>query len=141
MGMNITLYTDGGSLNNPGPAASAFLILDDSNQLIFKQGVSIGVASNNVAEYTGLIHGLTKIKQLIQEKKLPQPAKILCIADSQLMVQQLNGIYKVKHAEMQTLYMQVKMLESELNVPIQYTHVLREKNAQADALVKQALGR
>jgi ribonuclease HI len=136
--MKLTIYTDGGSLNNPGRAASAFLIYGDNN-LIHKEGTYIGIASNNVAEYTGLVNALQKTVELVKDGTIKNLESISCIADSQLMVNQMNGIYKIKHADMRDLYMKVKMLEAELNVPIKYTHVLREMNADADALVKKAL--
>ena len=63
------------------------------------------------------------------------------ISDSQLMVRQVNGLYKVKHADIKPLHSRVKMLEMEIGLPISYTHVLREKNQEADKLVKSALKR
>lgn len=135
--MEIIIYTDGGSLNNPGRAASAFLI-NSEGKLIYKEGKYIGIASNNVAEYTALVNALTKLNEL--KKTGLHFTKVTIFADSQLMINQVNGLYKIKHPDMKYLYMKVKMIESELNVPMVYTHVLREKNAEADALVKQALG-
>ena len=85
------------------------------------------------------MNALQKTAQLVKDGTIKNLESISCIADSQLMVNQMNGIYKIKHADMRDLYMKVKMLEAELNVPFKYTHVLREKNADADALVKQAL--
>jgi ribonuclease HI len=136
--MQLTIYTDGGSLNNPGQAAIGYLIYHGSS-LITKHGEAIGIASNNVAEYTGLVHALTKVRDLLQHGQVRDLEKISCVADSELMVKQLNGIYKVKNPDMRDLLMKVRVLESELNVPISYTHVLRNKNKEADALVKQAL--
>ena len=136
--MKITIYSDGGSLNNPGRAASAFLIYADG-KLLHKEGKYIGIASNNVAEYTGLINALTKVVELCKDGSITNLESVSCIADSELMVKQLNGLYKVKNADMRDLYMKVKMLEAEINVSISYTHVLRDKNAEADALVKKAL--
>lgn len=138
--MKLTIYTDGGSLNNPGRAASAFLIFSGT-ECLYKEGVYIGIASNNVAEYTGLINALTKTKEMMVTNEVSGVDSITCVADSELMVKQLNGLYKVKNADMRDLYMKVKMLEAELSVPVSFTHVLRDKNAQADALVKEALGK
>lgn len=142
--MEIAIYTDGGSLNNPGPAASAFLIYkgkDKTGELVYKEGKAIGVATNNVAEYTALVNALTKLHELIKSGDLEKPAKVTVISDSELMVKQINGLYKVKHADMRDLLFQVRICEGDLNLPIVYTNVLRDKNADADALVKQALGR
>ena len=135
--MNCTIYTDGGSLNNPGQAAYAFVIYFD-DKLEYKFSEAIGVATNNIAEYTGLIKAFEKIKEY---KKTHAIEKIFVFADSELMVKQLNGLYKVKNADLLDCVMKVRYLESEINLPIRYTHVLREKNALADSLVKKALGR
>jgi ribonuclease HI len=135
--MNATIYTDGGSLNNPGQAAYAYVIYFD-NTLQEKKGEAIGIATNNIAEYTGLIKALEKVKEL---KKNHQIDKIFVYADSELMVKQLNGLYKVKNGELQSKVFTVRGLEQEIGTPITYTHVLREKNTVADSLVKKALGR
>lgn len=137
--MQIKIYTDGGSLRNPGKAAIGYLIYDDTDTLIARKGEAIGDASNNVAEYTALIKALNHLRHLIQKGELQNVEKISCFADSELMVKQLNGVYKIKHADMRKLAVQVKEQESFLNIPIQYRHVLREKNKEADALVKAAL--
>jgi ribonuclease HI len=138
--MQLTIFTDGGSLNNPGQAATGYLIYEGKT-LITKKGQAIGIATNNVAEYTGLISALSKVKRMIDEGTITHLDCISCFADSELMVKQLNGLYKVKNPDMRDLLMKVRMLENEINVPIFYTHVLRDKNKQADALVKEALGR
>ena len=142
--MELTIYTDGGALNNPGPAASAFLIyegLGKTGKLIYKEGRAIGNTTNNVAEYTALVNGLTKLHELIKEGIVKKPTKVTVISDSELMVKQLNGLYKVKHADMRDLLFRVRVCEGDLNLLVIYTNVLRDKNAEADALVKQALGR
>lgn len=136
--MIIKIHTDGGSLNNPGQAASAYVIYFDGVVEV-EHGEAIGIASNNVAEYTALCMGLEKIKSLIAERNL-NVERVAVFADSELMIKQVTGLYKIKHPDMRDLYMKVKMLENELNIPISYTHVLRERNAMADALVKKALG-
>lgn len=133
--MNLSIYTDGGSLNNPGQAASAFLVSGDG-KLLYKEGRAIGIATNNIAEYTALIRALEWVKQ-----NRGMFHSIHVISDSQLMIRQVNGEYKVKDTGIKKLHSQVKLLEMELGLPISYTHVLREKNKEADALVKQALGR
>lgn len=140
--MKLVVHTDGGSLSNPGQAAIGYLIYnEDKSKLLFSEGLPIGVASNNVAEYTALVTALTKIRELLDDKTLADVDSIQVYADSELMVKQLNGLYKVKHADMRDLLMKVRMCEGDLGLPIIYTHVLRDKNAAADALVKKALGR
>ncbi|MDO8497161.1 MAG: ribonuclease HI family protein [bacterium] len=134
--MNITIYTDGGSLNNPGQAAIAYLIYQNK-KLVFSHGERIGVASNNVAEYTALISAFKKARDQIKNKSV---TSISVFADSQLMIRQLQGLYKVKHVDIKPLFHQVKELETNLPVIPIYTHVMRDKNTDADLLVKKALG-
>lgn len=140
--MKLKIHSDGGSLSNPGQAASAYLIYNaETGALLASHGFAIGIASNNVAEYKGLIAGLTAVRDGIQQGTYKDIESVAVFADSELMIKQINGLYKVKHADMRDLYMEIKMLENEINLPISYTHVLRDKNAEADALVKKALGR
>lgn len=135
--MDLTIYTDGGSINNPGPAACSYLIYS-RNKLLSKDAIKLGIQSNNVAEYSGLIHALLAVKEM--NKKLPIRS-IVCISDSLLMVKQLTGEYKIKHPAMKKLAAQVHLLELELGIVPAYKHVLREENAEADALVGDVLGR
>lgn len=131
--MNLIIHTDGGSLKNPGQAAYAFTVYS-GGKLIHKQNERIGIASNNVAEYTALIRALEYVKNQLNEIE-----SITVISDSELMVRQVTGIYKVKHPDIRPLHSQVKVLEMEIGHAISYTHVLRGKNEEADALVKDAL--
>ncbi|MBP9691514.1 ribonuclease HI family protein [Candidatus Woesebacteria bacterium] len=133
--MKLTVHTDGGSLNNPGQAAIGFLIHDGEN-LMYSHSEAIGIATNNVAEYTALIRALNHIKN-----STLKPTQIDVIADSELMIKQVTGLYKVKNPDIRMLHSQVKILEMELGIPVTYRHVLRHLNADADALVKKALGR
>ena len=137
--MNLTIFTDGGSLNNPGQAAYGFLIYDGKKQ-VYTQNERIGIASNNVAEYTALIRALEFVRDTIQKSKVSAKG-LLIISDSLLMVNQVNGLYKVKNVDIKPLHSKIKMLEMELGLPISYKHVLRDKNTEADALVKEALGK
>jgi len=137
--MKLTVHTDGGSLNNPGQAGIGFLI-HEGTTLFHTHSEAIGIASNNVAEYTALIRALTYIKEQISSGKWTVES-ILVKADSELMIKQVTGLYKVKNADLRALHSQVKILEMELGIPITYQHVLRHLNAEADALVKKAVGR
>jgi len=132
--MNLTIFTDGGSLNNPGQAAYGFLIYD-GKKLLYKQNERIGIASNNVAEYTALIQALMYVRDNLKS----EIENIQVYADSLLMVNQVKGLYKVKNADIRPLHSHVKMLEMEIGMVIRYTHVLRDKNAEADTLVKGVL--
>lgn len=135
--MQLIIHTDGGSLKNPGQAAYAFTV-HSGGKLIHKQNERIGIASNNVAEYTALIRALEYVKNHFLSKGLQS---IAVIADSELMIRQVTGIYKVKHPDIRPLHSQVKLLEMEIGHAVSYKHVLRDKNAEADALVKEALAK
>lgn len=135
--MDIKIYTDGGSRNNPGEAACAFVVYKQ-NKIIHKESKRLGIASNNNAEYQGVVCALEYLKSLagIMGKSI---TRVVFVSDSLLMVNQLNGVYKVKNAAIRDFIMKIRILESEIKLPTLYTHVLREKNTEADALVKEAL--
>lgn len=122
---------DGGSRGNPGHAAYGYVIKKDDK--IVKEGNGyIGIATNNYAEYTALIEAL---KWLVSNA----PSEDLEFnLDSQLVVSQLTGLYKVKNATIKELVSKVKELEGKFN-KISYKHIPREQNWQADALVNKAL--
>ncbi len=128
--MQAKLFTDGGSRGNPGPAAAG-VVLTFSDTTTKELGVYLGKCTNNEAEYQALLAGLT----LALEHNV---TALACFLDSELVVKQLNGVYKVKNVRMQELYMQVKKLEKQFE-KITYTSVPREQNSQADGLVNQVL--
>ncbi len=130
--MNLTIYTDGGSSGNPGPAALAFVFcLGD--KIILKHSENIGIATNNFAEYSAVLKALKKAKEL---KSI---ARISFFSDSSLLVNQLNGLFKVKDAKIRSFVFEIRIAEQELGVPVSYTHIPREKNKVADFLVKKTL--
>ncbi len=135
--MTLTIYTDGGSLNNPGEAASAYAFYLN-NKLLTSCAKRIGIASNNVAEYTALIEAFTKSREYLKTHTLDA---IEVFSDSLLMISQVKGLWKVKNATIGELLVQVRERERELTIPITYHHVLRGKNEYTDSLVKKALGR
>ncbi|OGK24059.1 hypothetical protein A3F58_01375 [Candidatus Roizmanbacteria bacterium RIFCSPHIGHO2_12_FULL_37_9b] len=132
--MELKIYTDGGSINNPGPAAIAFVIYQDSH--IFHQHSSrIGVNTNNFAEYSALVRALEWVKK----NSLANILNITIFSDSNLMINQLNGLYKVKNAVIREFILKIIILEQEIKTPIFYRYVPREKNRLADSLVKKEL--
>ncbi len=135
--MSFTIYTDGGSSNNPGKAASSFVIYK-KEKILIQRVVLIGTASNNVAEYSALVFALEEMKK-IKNNLGEEIDKIFCYADSSLMVNQLNGLFKVKDGKLREFVFKIKVLEQEMGVPISYTYIPREKNVLADSLVKQVL--
>ncbi len=128
---DVELYVDGGARGNPGPAACAFVIKGSERGVIQAQGFYLGRTTNNVAEYTGLIRGL----QAVQALGLKE---IQIYSDSELMVKQLIGEYRVRNSDLQGLYEQVQRLLLAFD-RWQIKHVRREFNSEADRLVNETL--
>lgn len=129
--MEATLFADGGSRGNPGPAASAAVLLDPHGELIEEIGAYLGVATNNVAEWTALLLGL--------EASLRRGIKRLHVRlDSELVVKQLRGEYRVKHAALAPLHRRALTLVRSFD-EIEVMHVPRKENALADRLVNRVL--
>lgn len=127
----MTLNTDGGARGNPGPSGIGIVLRNDSKEIIFELGKCIGIGTNNVAEYTALVTGI--------EKALEKGATSLsCFLDSELIVKQLNGLYKVKNKDLKVYWDKIKNLEKKFK-EISYKHVYREDNKEADLLVNKAL--
>lgn len=141
--MKLIIHTDGGARGNPGPAAVGVVIekqqetRDNKQEAITlcKFGKRIGETTNNVAEYTAVIEALKKVKSL----NLIVKSEIHFFLDSTLVVQQLNGVFKVKDSNLRRLFFNVRMLEHEVGGAVTYTYVPREQNRRADLLVNQAM--
>jgi ribonuclease HI len=134
--MHLTIHTDGGSLNNPGHSACAYVISKDDHSLVEKKFFYLGKQTNNFAEYMGVKNALLAVKALRGKLK---PSSLSFISDSLLLVNQLNGLYKVKNETIRSFVFEIRSLEQDLNIPISYKHVLREYNQEADSLVKECL--
>lgn len=132
----INVFCDGGARGNPGPAAIGVVIKHENGKVLHQFGKKIGETTNNVAEYTAVIEGLSLVQQKFNQTK---PLTLNFYLDSELIVKQLNGVYKIKHPKLRELLMRVRELEGDLDGEISYRHVLREKNKQADKLVNGAL--
>ena len=129
--MKARLSTDGGARGNPGPAAYGFVLEAEDGTVLDARGAKIGVATNNVAEYRALIAGL--------EAALAHGVKELeVVSDSELLVKQMRGEYKVKNAALKTLSTQAAALGRGLD-SVSYIAVRREHNELADRLVNEAL--
>jgi ribonuclease HI len=130
----LVIYCDGGARGNPGPAAIGAVVLDPSTDpptRLATVSERIGVATNNVAEYRALVAALEAAREF--------PARRVRIrADSQLIVRQLEGRYRVKQAHLRPYYERARELLSEYE-DVELTHVPREQNTEADALVNAAL--
>jgi ribonuclease HI len=125
------LYTDGGSRGNPGPAAYGYVLESEDGTVLAAEGEAIGVATNNVAEYRGLVAGLAKALELA----VPE---IEVVSDSELHVKQMRGEYRVKNEALRRLSLEAKRLVHQLE-RVEYRHVRREQNDLADRLVNDAL--
>lgn len=145
--MKLIVHTDGGSRGNPGKAAIGVVIEksqipNPNNQkeleVITEFGKRIGETTNNVAEYTAIREALAYVRNnpIIQSSN---KQIIQCYLDSLLVVQQLNGVYKIKDGRLRELLFAIKSLEQEIGGVITYTHIPREENSRADALVNKAL--
>jgi ribonuclease HI len=145
--MNLIIHTDGGARGNPGPAAVGVFIeacicpdpkkCQESKRKIVKGfGKKIGETTNNTAEYTAVIEALTYVRDIMPKATVKQ---IVFVLDSTLVVNQINGVYKVKESHLRMFVMNVHMLESEIGAQISYTIVRREYNRDADFYVNQAL--
>lgn len=130
--MRVIVHVDGGSRGNPGPAGAGIVIraADDGTSL-HEAGVFLGRATNNVAEYTGLIEGLKRATAL-------QADAVEVVSDSELMVRQMNGQYRVKNAGLRPLYEQANQLASGFE-SFSIRHTRRENNTHADQLANQAM--
>jgi ribonuclease HI len=134
--MLINVYTDGGSRGNPGVSGYGLVIYDDQNNILYKEGKFLGIKTNNEAEYSGVLAALDWIKK---NKNMYQLTQVNFFADSQLMIRQLQGIYKVKAPTLLPLYIQTQQLLTQINLPVKYTDIRREFNKLADELANQAM--
>lgn len=125
------IYTDGGSRNNPGDSACAYVICNLDDTVVEKSGYYMGTATNNQAEYYGMIKGLERARDLGINK-------VFINSDSQLVVNQMGGVYKVKNQELAPLHQQLKELV-DLFSQVTFTYVPRELNRIADSEVNRIL--
>jgi ribonuclease HI len=125
------LSTDGGARGNPGPAAYAYVLEAEDGTVLAAHGEAIGVATNNVAEYSALVAGLEKAIEM-------GVSDLEVISDSELMVKQMRGEYRVKNEALKDLSAAVSRLAREVG-SVSYTAVRREQNKLADRLVNEAL--
>jgi ribonuclease HI len=125
------LSTDGGARGNPGPAAYGYVLEADDGTVFAAEGAPIGVATNNVAEYRALVEGLRKAVELSVDE-------LEVVSDSELLVRQMRGEYRVKNEALRALSLEAAALARELG-KVTYTAVRRQHNELADRLVNQAL--
>ncbi len=127
----MTINTDGGARGNPGPGACGVVIKDRSGNVLRQDGKYLGICTNNEAEYQGLILGLKTALDMRADA-------VEILMDSELVIKQLTGLYRVKEPRLYELYQQAKDLEDRLS-SVTYFAIRRELNKQADALVNSIL--
>lgn len=129
--MKLTLYTDGGSRNNPGPSATGVVIKDETGKILAAYGEYLGTQTNNYAEYSAIISALKKAHEL-------GATEVACIADSKLVIEQLSGNWRVKEPTLQKLWLQAWNLLQKFK-KYSLKHTLRAGNKEADAEVNKIL--
>ncbi len=129
--MRARLSTDGGARGNPGPAAFAYVLESEDGHVLEARGEAIGIATNNVAEYRGLVAGLARAVEL-------GVGELEVVSDSELLVKQMRGEYRVKNPALRELSLEAAELARRLE-RVTYTGVRREQNELADRLVNEAL--
>lgn len=133
--MKMTIHCDGGARGNPGPAACAFVVSVDSAQ-VYEEGFYLGENTNNVAEYSAAVKAL---EWLIGYTSIKDITSLEFVFDSELVVKQITGVYKIKSPHLAQLAQRVLALARQLPVTPSYRHVLRADNRDADLLVNQTL--
>jgi ribonuclease HI len=132
----LTVYCDGGSRGNPGSSASAFVVYKDKT-LIFKDAKYLGVNTNNFAEYQALVMALTYLKE--NWEKLSEESPVNLVMDSELVVKQMKGLYKVKNENLKKYFLLARETEKSIPAKIIYNWKVRSSNSEADELVNRKL--
>ena len=132
------LYTDGGARGNPGPAAAGVVIYDAKLKEIDKFAHYLGVATNNQAEYQALILGLGRIQKLVGDAHKIAEISVDVFMDSELIVKQMNGEYKIKNKDLKPLFAKVEELSAKFEA-VKFKHIFRDKNTMADKLLNLEL--
>lgn len=133
----ILIYTDGGSRGNPGPSALGVYIEDEDHKELASIGKTIGITTNNVAEYSAILEAFLWLGQNL--KLLQDDTKIYFYMDSLLAYSQIVGLYKVKNNRLREILFKIREQEAFLKKEVYYTHIPREKNKKADTMVNLAL--
>lgn len=127
----MTINTDGGSRGNPGPGACGVVIKDRHGHIVKEEGKFLGVCTNNEAEYRGLLLGLKLAAELSSDN-------LEVLMDSELVIKQLRGEYRVKEPRLSSFYHEAKELEKRFS-SVSYISIPRERNKEADAIVNKIL--
>lgn len=132
--LNLKVFTDGGSRGNPGEAACGVVILGNEKEIV-SFGEAIGIATNNEAEYRGILFAVLWIEKNIKEKI----NRVDFFMDSLLMCQQLKGAFKINKPNLKELNEKIKIEITRLKTTVSFSHIPREENKKADGMVNRAL--
>ena len=135
--MKFIINVDGGSRGNPGPSAGGVVIRDGEGEILLERGLYYGHATNNIAEYRACIDGLRLLKELLAKGR-PGEAEVLVRSDSELLVKQLSGEYRIKNAGLKPLAVQAQAAMKGFK-SVKLEAVRREMNEDADRMVNRAL--
>lgn len=134
--MKISIYTDGGARGNPGISGYGVVVYDQSKQIIYSESKFLGIKTNNEAEYMAQVAALTWLKDNVEKLSIDE---VDFYSDSQLMVRQMQGIYKVKAGNLLELYNVAKTIVNSFSFKTKYHDIRREFNKAADELANQAM--
>ncbi|HYE22965.1 MAG TPA: reverse transcriptase-like protein [Candidatus Paceibacterota bacterium] len=136
--MHFTLYADGGSRGNPGPAGAGAVVFDQGGKRVVEVADFLGVATNNIAEYEAVLRGLVALKDAYPEGFFMH-ATVTVKMDSKLVIEQMKGAYRVKHPNLIPRHLEIKNLIARYFSTVEFVHVPRAQNADADALANKAM--
>ena len=128
----LKVYTDGASRGNPGPASIGIVFKDELNKIIWQEHKEIGETTNNEAEYQALIFAMKHVNR-------HHPEKIIFHSDSELMIRQMKGEYKIKEPNIQKLFLEAWNRKIDFAKPIEFVIIPREENQEADRMANKAL--
>lgn len=137
----VNIFSDGGSRGNPGPAAYGFVVYDDKKNKLFEGSQYLDITTNNQAEYRGVLGALQYLYSVIKNNKHETLKKVNIFLDSKLIVEQMNGNYKIKNEGLKPIYWQIREIISSLAIEVSFSHIPREKNKEADKLVNEEMDR
>jgi ribonuclease HI len=137
--MHFTIHADGGSRGNPGPSGAGAMIRDELGNSVASVSKFLGVRTNNFAEYEAVILAFEALAKLIPEKKR-SATEVMVKMDSELVVKQMQGVYKVKHPVLKEQHARLVQIAAAFG-KVSFAHVFREENSDADALANAAMDR
>ncbi len=138
--MLLKIFTDGGARGNPGPGGIGVVFSLPSGEVVLRFGKPVGIVTNNIAEYLAVEKGLELLPEYLK-KNSSTIKRVEFYLDSLLVVNQINGLFKVKNGDLQKMLLRIRSREASLTLDPVYKNIPREKNEEADQLVNEVLDR